>query len=227
MSATTISQGHKPKLLPVFSLPLEIRDEILSYLLVTDSPIDLTGGIYYKAPSVKSVLEGTLRKFPVIDLIPSGYRFFYRYNIFHISPSQIPAFLDYRPTGPTVAAATEDSPPDNAVATPRHHITKLIVSIESYVAGPALHALLACSSLKTLEIQTDCWDFDEFWEFYSLFRLIQDVCIELGKKLGAERLKVKGSVKRTIFIWSMAELKEEDCNGLRRWRFPRILGHTQ
>ncbi|KAI4285049.1 MAG: hypothetical protein L6R38_000944 [Xanthoria sp. 2 TBL-2021] len=152
MSATTISQGHKPKLLPVFRLPLEIRDEILSYLLVTDSPIDFTGGIYYKAPRVKSVLEGTLRKFPVIDLIPSGYRFFYRYNIFHISHSQIPAFLDYRPTGIAVAATTEDSPPDNANATPRHHITKLIVSIESDEAGPALYALLSCPSLKTLEI---------------------------------------------------------------------------
>ncbi|KAL8759417.1 MAG: hypothetical protein Q9199_000787 [Rusavskia elegans] len=205
MSATTISQGHKPKLLPLFRLPLEIRDDILSYLLVTDSPIDFTDGIYYEAPSVNSVLEGTLRKFPVIDLIPSGYRFFYRYNTFHISCSQIPAFLDYRPTGPTVAAASEHSPPRNTIATPRHHITKLIVSIESDEAGPALHALLSCPSLMTLEIQTDSWDFDDVCEFYRLFRPIQDIGIELGEKLGAERVRVKGSVKRTLFIWSMAD----------------------
>ncbi|KAL8759416.1 MAG: hypothetical protein Q9199_000786 [Rusavskia elegans] len=212
---------HKPKHSIFTGLPTEIRHQILSYLLVSDSPINLAGVHDF---SVDPVHQDTLQRLTAVDLDPEGYCFFYSRNTFLISDTQIPAFLEYRPLPSecTGTAGTELLLSDSETATPRYHITNLIISIQpivhpSHNPGSALQEILSCPHLKALEIQLNTF-MESAAEVDPLFGKIKNICLLLGEKLGEENLKVGGNHWRAYFTWTMTNFREGKFEGSKIWR---------
>ncbi|KAL8658287.1 MAG: hypothetical protein Q9226_001102 [Calogaya cf. arnoldii] len=232
MSTTrSLLRSHKPKHLtisrlptlqhPIFSpwyrLPTEMRDKILSYLLVSDSPINLAGLNDF---CVSPMLEDTLQQLATVDLEPHNYRFFYRSNTFNISDTQIPAFLDYRASGPCGQVGS-----DSAIPTPRQHVVNLIISIQPIESSLCDHSsflqqLLSCPRFKTLDIQPNS-PFNSFEEIDRLLEENIDVFLLLGEKLRAENVMIRGAHHHDYCGWTLAGFLKKGVIVDKRWTIIR------
>ncbi|KAL8683329.1 MAG: hypothetical protein Q9186_000713 [Xanthomendoza sp. 1 TL-2023] len=205
----------KPK--TITSLPLEIRDQILTHLLVVpfsihfDQPNNFKTHWSYSSDDKEKVWE-ILR---IVEIVPRSRQLFYQHNMFTVSATDLEAFLSYRPF----------LFPDGVAVVPRLYIRRLEVTIQPTIhfearkaAGPGvLPLLLNCPALKQLEIFL--WGgFKRVCEYDRTFRRIADTCIPLGEKFGEDNFKVNGNSLYGEFTWTMQNSREKKFEGSHMWR---------
>ncbi|KAL8691693.1 MAG: hypothetical protein Q9224_004115 [Gallowayella concinna] len=201
----------------ITSLPLEIRDQILSHLVVERFSIIFaptnTFKIYGSSPGEdKEKIRKILR---IVEIVPSSRQLFYQHNSFLVSDTDLEAFLSYLPFDCS----------DGVAVTPTSHVRHLAVTIQPMMhwearqsAGPgALPLLLNCPALKRLDILL-YGRFESVCEYDQTFGRIADTCIALGEKLGEENFKVNGNYLYGRFTWTMRNFREKKFKGSRIWR---------
>ncbi|KAL8809081.1 MAG: hypothetical protein Q9200_003733, partial [Gallowayella weberi] len=176
----------------IATLPLEIRNQIISHLVVAPCPIAFDPPDKLKAHGwQKTHHEKVQEILRFIEIIPETRQLFYQHNIFHITDTDLEAFLSYLPP---------NSSNDMVAMLPRTHIRRLEVSIQPMLqwearqnggAGP-LPLLLQCPALQRLEIILHD-RFESVCEFDVTFGRIADTCVALGEKVGEENFEVWGS----------------------------------
>ncbi|KAL9023893.1 MAG: hypothetical protein Q9180_008073, partial [Flavoplaca navasiana] len=230
-SQANVLVNHKTPRLTFHNLPLEIQNEILSYLITFEHLFDLTlkecawDAIIYQA------LQYYGEKWPVIHLLTPQYRFFYRYNTVRVFETDISTLLNHQ-SFPLVDQKAYENPPLVSITmdkTLRYYLASVIICIRTMFRprnpdpGALLPELFSCPSLKILLI--DYQEFDSMDHFDGEFKKIENFMMALAEKLGPEMVKVEGTyrtergyVRLRRFVWTMAEFRNGRFEGSEKWR---------
>ena len=181
-------------------LPREIRDMIYTHLLSDNLPIwfDLVDNFKPHNPNVQQALN-------IIDLILEAREIFYRANIFRVDHQILQKFLRYSPP--------RDRTSTSSVTTPKVDVTHLIIDMQpdlhwpNHDPVPALRSLFKCPRLKSVVIQVHGWRIEDLQEYDPTFKQITDICIELGDRLGEQRLMVVAEGCYASRTWYTADFR--------------------
>ncbi|KAL8837029.1 MAG: hypothetical protein Q9170_002683 [Blastenia crenularia] len=195
---------------PTYStLPLEIRHEILSHLLIESSKIVFRSESGFKAANC----QDTPQCLPYIDIEPGSRTIFYRVNIFDVSAENLVAFLHNNPS--TTPPTTIPAKSSKEYPMVKDLVRNLIVGLGPYHPTlepwtfdpvPALRSLMECPHLETVELHIGAL-FEGIQEFRTTFMHIKGVCMELGERFGEEGFRVQiRSLYTTVWV-TMADFR--------------------
>ena len=166
-----------PTVTTLSHLPYEIREKIFTYLVTAPWPLRFND--FFKVPCGDDDHKFD-KILAIIDIFPSGPRFFYEENKFYLSDTSIPSFLAH-----TIPSSTPDK-----TTTPQNHITQLSTVILPHYydkdeANKSLRLLLSCPRLHKVDIEISV-SHRGLCEFDVMFDDLREVLWELGKKLGGD-----------------------------------------
>ncbi|KAL8798473.1 MAG: hypothetical protein Q9182_006627 [Xanthomendoza sp. 2 TL-2023] len=139
----------------------------------------------------------------VLAIIPETHPLFYHHSTFHISGTDLPAFLSYLPSNSVSAVR------------PKPHIRHLEIRIQpmmhwearQHAGAGALPLLLDCPELRQLEVLIED-RFEGVCEFEVTLGRIAETCVALGEKLGEADFKVQGRYLYGGVEWTVREFRE-------------------